>query len=238
MLVASLLFPPAWAQSSDPPAAAAPVPVPAPAPKPARASAKSPGGYYVEFRAAQIGLYGHSYAVYGRLDGRGNPATTSYADLHPMGGYAVMALGHFVPVPANTEWDPEVLTLPVAYKYRIKLNETQHKNLLAAVERAKANKLPYWNAVSNNCNHFIGELAQAVGLRVPAQFHLSYGFLPDLQEINEAAAPATPQPAAKPARPKPKPASAAVAPASAAVAPASAGAISTATGASGSAEPK
>ena len=37
----------------------------------------------------QIGTYGHSYAVYGTAGGRPN-----YADLHPMGGYAVMALGH------------------------------------------------------------------------------------------------------------------------------------------------
>jgi hypothetical protein len=202
MLVAGLSVTPALAQTSDPPASVAP----AQTIKPARPSAKSPNGYYVEFRAALIGLYGHSYAAYGRLDGRGIPATTSYADLHPMGGYAVMALGHFVPVPANTEWDPEVLTLPVAFKYRVKLDEARYKNLLAAVESAKANKQPYWNAVSNNCNHFVGVLAQAIGLRVPAQFHLSYGFVQDMQEINESNAPAT---ATAPSPPKVKRAKAA-----------------------------
>jgi hypothetical protein len=117
-----------------------------------------------------------------------------------MGGYAVMALGHFVPVPANTEWDPEVLTLPVTAKYRIKLTEPQYNNLTAAVQRASANKRPYWNALSNNCNHFVGELAQAVGLRVPMQFHLSYGFIPDMQEMNESNAPS----AAAPSPPKAK----------------------------------
>ena len=70
-------------------------------------------GYYVEFRTGQIGLYGHSYAAYGRLDARGNPASAEYADLHPMGNYGMMALGHFVPVPANMEWNPEVLKLPI-----------------------------------------------------------------------------------------------------------------------------
>jgi hypothetical protein len=185
MLVASVLLTPASAQSSAPGASFAP----AGAPVLPRQKPKSSSDYYVEFRVARIGLYGHSYAAYGRLDRRGNPENTSYADLHPMGGYAVMALGHFVPVPANTEWDPEVLALPVTFKYRVNLNEAQYNNLTAAVQRASANKLPYWNAVTNNCNHFVGELAKAVGLRVPMQFHLSYGFIPDLQELNESNAP-------------------------------------------------
>ena len=31
---------------------------------------------------------------------------------------AVMALGHFVPVPANLEWNPDVLKLPIVHRYR------------------------------------------------------------------------------------------------------------------------
>lgn len=198
VLAAGLLLAPASAQSSDPAAAAAPA---KPA-KPVRPAPKSPGGYYIEFRAAKIGLYGHSYVAYGRLDRRGNAESTTYADLHPMGNYAVMALGHFVPVPGNKEWDPEVLTLPVAFTYRIKLNDSQYNNLLAAVKRANESTA-YWNAVANNCNHYVGKLAQAVGLRVPAEFHLSYGFIPDLQAINEASVPPMKAPA-RPAKPAPK----------------------------------
>jgi len=169
-----------------------------PAAKPAKPAEKSSGGYFIEFRAARIGIYGHSYVAYGRLDRFGNPDTITYADRHPMGNYAIMALGHFVPVPANTEWDPEVLDLPIAHKYRVKLNDSQYNNLLAAVKRANANT-SYWNAVTNNCNHYVGQLAEAVGLRVPGAFHLSIGFIPDLQEMNEAAAPPTvdPTPPAK-----------------------------------------
>ena len=171
-----------------------------PAAKSVKPAAKSSGGYFIEFRAARIGIYGHSYVAYGRLDRVGNPETTTYADRHPMGNYAIMALGHFVPVPANTEWDPEVLDLPIAHKYRVKLNDTQYNNLLAALKRVNANRA-YWNAVTNNCNHYVGQLAEAIGLRVPAQFHMSIGFIPDLQEMNEAAAP----PMAGPTRPAPPP---------------------------------
>jgi len=140
------------------------------------------GGYYIEFRAAQIGTYGHSYVAYGTVGGRQN-----FADLHPMGNYAIMALGHVLPVPANTQWDPDVLKLPVTSRYRRSLNAEQYRKLLAAVSTAKANKSPYWNAVTNNCNHFIGELAQAIGLKVPGQFQVSYAFVPALKELNEGA---------------------------------------------------
>jgi hypothetical protein len=145
------------------------------------AKPKSAGGYYVEFRVAQIGTYGHSYVVYGPAGGRAN-----YADLHPMGGYVVMALGHVLPVPANTEWDPDVLKLPVSARYRRSLDAQQYQRLIGAVRSAQINKQPYWNAVTNNCNHFIGELAQAIGLRVPGQFQVSYSFVPALRELNES----------------------------------------------------
>jgi len=206
ILAGCLWLTPASAQSSDPPTATAPAAA-APA-KPAKPVRPVPaaGGYYIEFRAARIGFYGHSYVAYGRLDRQGNAETTTYADLHPVGNYAVMAIGHFVPVPANTEWDPEVLDLPIAHKYRVKLNDSQYDNLLAAVKRANADTA-YWNAVTNNCNHYVGQLAEAVGLRVPMAFHLSMGFIPDLQEMNEASSPpmATPALPAKPTSKKPAP---------------------------------
>jgi hypothetical protein len=144
---------------------------PTPAEKPA-------GRYYVEFRVGQIGTYGHSYAVYGIEGGKPN-----YADLHPMGGYAGMAVGHVLPVPANTQWDPGVLALPVVGRYRRSLGADQYRKLLAAVQAGKANGR-YWNAVTYNCNHYIGQLAQAVGLRVPMQFQVSYSFVPALKDLN------------------------------------------------------
>jgi hypothetical protein len=195
LAAAGLMLSPVSAQTSDTKQAVQSLP----AAKAAKPAAKSSGGYFIEFRAARIGIYGHSYVAYGRLDRFGNPETTTYADRHPMGNYAIMALGHFVPVPANTEWDPEVLDLPIGHKYRVKLNDSQYNSLLAAVKRANANPA-YWNAVTNNCNHYVGQLAEAVGLRVPAAFHMSMGFIPDLQEMNEAAAPPMASPT-RPARP-------------------------------------
>ena len=168
--------------------AAAPQEAPVRAASPA-ADNKTPAaqryGYYVEFRVAEIGTYGHSYAVYGRLNARGQPADSHYADLHPMGNYAIMMLGHVLPVPANTEWDPDVLKLPVASSYRRNLSAADYQKLLRAVQRARANANPTWNAVTNNCNHFIAELATAIGLRAPNDFQVSYSFVPALRQLNE-----------------------------------------------------
>ncbi len=157
--------------------------------------------YYIEFRAAQIGAYGHSYAAFGRLNAHGQPGSVSYADLHPMGNYAIMAIGHLLPVPANTEWDPDVLKLPIASKYRVNLTANQYHKLLAALRRARADKQPVWNAISNNCNHFIAKLAQAVQMRIPTEFQLSYAFIPALRELNESNQSAGPSQARLPSKP-------------------------------------
>jgi hypothetical protein len=58
-------------------------------PAAARPNARA-AGYYVEFRTARIGLYWHSYAAFGKLEARGNPASAEYADLHPMGKPAML----------------------------------------------------------------------------------------------------------------------------------------------------
>lgn len=180
-----------------------------PADSSARAAKPGPAasGYYIEFRVAQIGAYGHSYVAYGRLNMRGQPADQHYADLHPMGNYAVMALGHILPVPANTEWDPDVLKLTVTSAYRRNLNAAEYRKLLAALQRARTNKQRIWNAVTNNCNHFVAELATAIGLRTPSDFQFSYFFIPALRELNESgsSSPRAPRATRMPASTEQKP---------------------------------
>ncbi len=156
-------------------------------PRPARAAAESKR-YYIDFRAAQIGAYGHSYVAFGRLDARGRPASADYADLHPMGGYLVMAVGHVLPVPANTTWDPGVLKLPVASSYFRPISAAQYARLQAAIRATRANPQPYWNALTYNCNHFVAKLARAVGLAAPDDLKLAYAFVPALRELNESPA--------------------------------------------------
>ena len=154
---------------------------------PALAESRPTARYYIEFRVAQIGTYGHSYVAYGALNGRGQPAEFHYADLHPMGNYFLMAVGHVLPVPANTEWDPDVLKLPIAASYRHILSAAEYQKLLAAIKRERSDKQPSWNAISNNCNHYVAKLAQSVGLRAPNDFQVSYTFVPALRALNQSA---------------------------------------------------
>ncbi len=149
------------------------------------------GAYYIEFRVAEIGTYGHSYVMYGRLGGNGQPSDRHYADLHPVGSYALMALGHVLPVPANTTWDPDVLKLPVSSSYRRKLSAAEYQKLLAAIKRANANSERYWNAITNNCNHYVAALARAIGMNAPNDLKLSYAFVPSLRALNEPTQSAT-----------------------------------------------
>jgi hypothetical protein len=178
LLCALSLSLPSNVQGQPAPASTEPAAQSAPTPKPAAIAS----GYYIEFRAGSIGTYGHSYVVYGANGGKPN-----YADLHPMGGYGGMAAGHLVPVPANTVWNPEVLKLPIASRYRVSLTGEQYRKLLIAVKQVKASS-PVWNAVLNNCNHFIGQLAMAIGLKVPTSFQIATAFVPALKELNEGSA--------------------------------------------------
>jgi hypothetical protein len=173
------------------------------------------GAYYIEFRVAEIGTYGHSYVMYGRLGGNGQPADRHYADLHPVGSYALMAIGHVLPVPANTTWDPDVLKLPVAHAYRRKLSATEYQKLLAAVKRANANKNPTWNALTNNCNHYVAALARAIGMNAPDDLKVSYAFIPSLRTLNEPAQSATATAAHAQSKKKSAPATRTAAPATA-----------------------
>ncbi len=52
--------------------------------------------------------------MYGRLGGNGQPPTVIMPICILVGSYALMAIGHVLPVPANTTWDPDVLKLPIS----------------------------------------------------------------------------------------------------------------------------
>ena len=61
-------------------------------PRPAHSPPTAGGGYYIEFRAAQIGAYGHSYVVYGNgVAGKILPTCIRWQ-------LCLMALGHVLPV--------------------------------------------------------------------------------------------------------------------------------------------
>jgi hypothetical protein len=142
--------------------------------------------FFVEFRVAQNGVYGHSYLAYGRLNGSGWPATVEYADIHPVGGFTNMVLGHFIPIPAETQPEEETLQRSVTSAYRRTLSAHEYEKLTAAVARAHTD-CRWWNVFAYNCNDFVADVARAIGLRTPRTITRPYEFIPALRELNEPA---------------------------------------------------
>jgi hypothetical protein len=156
----------------------------------------SAGSYYVEFRVADMGVYGHSYIAYGRLAANGRPASVQYADFHPRGGGVGLAVGHVVPVAAGMLPDPDVLKLPLNAVWRRPLSGAEYKKLTDAVAAARANP-KVWSAIAYNCNSFVGDMAEALGLKAPPALLFSNAYIPALIRLNNSSE--TPQTASRPA---------------------------------------
>lgn len=147
--------------------------------------------YYVEFRVAENGVYGHSYVAYGGLNARGQPATAAYTDVHPVGDSPSTVLGHFIPMEAATRPDPDTLGLPIASRFRWPLTAAEYRRLTAVIARTRA-AAQTWSIVAYNCNDFVADVARGIGMQVPSTLILPYEFIPTLRALNERA----PRPAA------------------------------------------
>jgi len=148
-------------------------------------AARGAAGYFVEFRAADIGVYGHSYIAYGRLNRSGQPVGVHYADFHPQGGFSGLALGHVLPVAGSFEPEQETFGLPLSAVYRRSLTGSQYAHLLAAIEAAKETH-HLWSAEFYNCIHFIVDMAHAVDLKAPPVMLLSAPTVKLIRAMNES----------------------------------------------------
>jgi hypothetical protein len=139
--------------------------------------------YYVEFRVALDGVYGHSYIAYGRLDSLGRPASAAYADIHPTGDLPSMVLGHFFPMDAATIPEKDTLGYKLAGRFRRPLTAAAYARLNAVIAHIRAAHHS-WSVLAYNCNDFVADVARAMGMRTPATLSLPYEFIPALQAIN------------------------------------------------------
>ena len=140
--------------------------------------------YYVEFRAAVDGVYGHSYIAYGRLNAVGQPATATYADIHPTGDIPSMVLGHFFPVDAATTPEKDTLGRKIASRFRRPLTPAEYERLNAIIARARAANHA-WSILVYNCNDFVADVARGIGMKTPSTLSLPYDFIPRLEAMNK-----------------------------------------------------
>ncbi len=169
---------------TDKPAAAAK----APAGK--RKTAEKGGGqYFVEFRSRYALSYGHTFLVHGRLNAKGEVAQLTpefVAGLHPAGaGSELWTVGHVVFVPAETgPSDGDLEEEYVSARYRVLLSEADYR-VVAAHIRNKQKNSPMWHAVFYNCNVWVGQIAQFMGLKAPANSMMyPADYINNLKEIN------------------------------------------------------
>lgn len=152
---------------------------------------RSVSQYFIEFRSRQALSYGHTFAAFGQLNGRGNISAYEVAGLHPAGDSPVpWMLGHVFLVPSETgasigDHDERYITA----RYRVPLNESQYRKLTAYIKQLQTNS-PTWHAVLYNCNAFVADIAKFMGLETPSSTLLyPADFINNLRTLNEGRPP-------------------------------------------------
>jgi cell division septation protein DedD len=166
-------------------------------------SAETARPYFVEFRARSAYSYGHTFLVHGRS---GQKITAKdVIGLHPAGESSTpWMLGHLVPVVSETgASDGDFEEAYIIARYRVGLTEAEYKKALGMMRDMQKNH-PVWHAVLYNCNRFVGDIAQNIGLQAPSNALLMpKEFITELKNLNggrpELSGPAATQVAQKPA---------------------------------------
>jgi hypothetical protein len=149
--------------------------------------------YFIEFRARSAASYGHMYVLYGKVNGRDEIVESRIAGLHPAGdandcfncSVFNWTIGHLVPVPSETgASDGDLEEKYVTARYRVWLTPVEFKKVDAYIKKLQADN-PTWNALWNNCVGFGRNIAEYMGLKVPAFIWLEpEDFVNGLREEN------------------------------------------------------
>ena len=149
---------------------------------------KSTKPYFIEFRARSAHSYGHTFLVHGKA---GQKITSKdVIGLHPATESPVpWMIGHLVPVVSETgASDGDFEDEYVIARYRIGLTEAEYKKTLATLRKMQADH-PVWHAVLYNCNRFVGDVAETMGLQAPSNSLLMpKEYISTLKQLNGARA--------------------------------------------------
>ena len=137
---------------------------------------KDAGRYFVEFRSRYALSYGHTFLVHGRLNQKGEIGELTdknVAGFHPAGaGSELWMVGHVVPVPAETgPSDGDLEEEYVSARFRVYLSEAEYNRFAVHLKDKKASNA-LWHAAVYNCNLWVGQIAEFMGLKAPASHWL------------------------------------------------------------------
>jgi len=125
--------------------------------------------YYIEFRARNADSYGHTFAIYGRLNANGRIQTKTVVGLHPATESPIpWMIGHVVMVPSETgASDGDTEDQYVLARFQVVLSADEYKKVVGFIKNLQS-KSPVWHAVLYNCNAFVGDIARFMGMEAPA----------------------------------------------------------------------
>jgi hypothetical protein len=147
------------------------------------ASAGKP--YYIEFRSRSAQSYGHTFSIYGRLNG-GKIASKTVAGLHPFTESALpWMVGHLILVPSETgASDGDTEDQYVTARFRVALSQAEYVKVTTFIKDLQK-KSPVWHAVLYNCNAFVGDLARFMGMETPSSTMLMPAeYINGLRDLN------------------------------------------------------
>jgi hypothetical protein len=148
------------------------------------AATSGSGQYYVEFRSRQAWDYGHTFVVFGRVGEA--PSKNNVAGLSPKGDDPSMwVMGHYVPVPADTGWtDGDLEDKYITSRYRVLINKDQYERAVSHI-RDLQSRSRFWSVELYNCNAFVADIANFMGLKVPSSSWIyPKVFVNNLRKIN------------------------------------------------------
>jgi len=139
--------------------------------------------YFVDFHARRgQSLVGHSFIVYGRLNAGGKILQAQTAGHFPSGTHPRKeTIG---PVRGSVGQDKHDFVEPSVDIYRRRLTSAEFKQLSTMVRRLKAIE-PAYHLIFFNCNDFVGEVAESIGLRRPPSVMLPAIYVGWLRALNE-----------------------------------------------------
>jgi len=126
--------------------------------------------------------------VFGRLNARGEVGEIKpdmVAGLHPAGaGSELWTIGHAVPVPAETgASDGDLEEQYVSNRFRVVLTEERYAALVAHIRKKQASS-PMWHAALYNCNLWVGEIAQYLGLKTGFHWLPPAEYIQKIKDLN------------------------------------------------------
>jgi hypothetical protein len=142
--------------------------------------------YYIEFRSRSAQSYGHTFSIYGRLNGQGKIASKAVAGLHPFSESAVpWMIGHLFLVPSETgASDGDTEDQYVTARFRVALSQAEYAKVTTFIKDLQK-KSPVWHAVLYNCNAFVGDIARFMGLETPSSTMLMPAeYINGLRDLN------------------------------------------------------